>query len=138
MSFALLSVFWTCVEFTEKRFFIFLAYKWWLLPLDVWLINWCLIPIHKKIVWPQWLRRICWEKEFYCFSVHENYDTTSVVFLTFELLIIRNIPIIQCIIHNIIWIWIWCGIEKTVSLAHLLAFWTFFEFAAKDFYFVFL
>ena len=29
------------------------------------------------------------------FSVHENYDTTSVVFLTFDLLMIRNIPIIM-------------------------------------------
>ena len=75
---------------------------------------------------------------FHCFSVHENYDTSSVIFLTFDLLMIRNIPIIQWIIHNKIWIWIWCGIEKTVSLAHLSAFWTFFEFAAKDFYFVFL
>ena len=52
-------------------------------------------------------------------------------------LMIRNIPIIQCIIHNIIWIWIWCGIEKTVSLAHLSAFWEFFEFAAKRFLFCF-
>ena len=52
-------------------------------------------------------------------------------------LMIWNIPIIQCIIHNIIWIWIWCGIEKIVSFSLLSAFWTFFEFGAKRFLFCF-
>ena len=72
---------------------------------------------------------------FHCFSVHENYDTSSVIFLTFDLLMIRNIPIIQRIIQNIIWIW--CGIEITASLALLSTFWTCFEFAAKILLFCF-
>ena len=72
---------------------------------------------------------------FHCFSVQENYDTSSVIFLTFDLLMIRNIPIIQRIIQNIIWIW--CGIEIRASLALFSTFWTCFEFAAKILLFCF-